>query len=142
MTQAAGQVAHSARASVGISTWLNVNVWHWRLASLAIAATVAAPIVVVCAAWLTPSGEVWRHLADTILLELIRNTVILIVGVGAGVLVLGVGLAWLTAMYDFPGRRLFDWALMLPLAIPAYVLAFVFVGLLDVGGPVQAWLRH
>ncbi|MFQ5754757.1 MAG: ABC transporter permease [Acidiferrobacterales bacterium] len=142
MTQAAGQLAHSARASVGISTWLNVNVWHWRLASLAIAATVAAPIVVVCAAWLTPSGEVWRHLADTILLELIRNTVVLIVGVGAGVLVLGVGLAWLTAMYDFPGRRLFDWALMLPLAIPAYVLAFVFVGLLDVGGPVQAWLRH
>ena len=142
MTQTAGQVAHSARASVGISTWLNVNVWHWRLATLAIAATVAAPIVVVCAAWLTPSGEIWRHLADTILLELIRNTVVLIVGVGAGVLVLGVGLAWLTAMYDFPGRRLFDWALMLPLAIPAYVLAFVFVGLLDVSGPVQTWLRH
>ncbi len=142
MTHAAEPVSHAARSSVGISTWLNVNVWHWRLASLAIAATVAAPIVVLGAAWLTPSGEVWRHLANTILLELVANTVVLILGVGVGVLVLGVALAWLTAIYDFPGRRLFDWALMLPLAIPAYVLAFVFVGLLDVGGPVQGWLRQ
>jgi iron(III) transport system permease protein len=55
--------------------------------------------------------------------------------------VLGVSLAWLTAMCEFPGRRLFDWALMLPLALPAYVTAFVAIGLLDFTGPVQTWLR-
>ncbi|TAM47146.1 MAG: iron ABC transporter permease, partial [Gammaproteobacteria bacterium] len=57
------------------------------------------------------------------------------------VLVLGTALAWLVATCEFPGRKFFDWALMLPLAIPAYVLAFVYVGLLDFSGPVQTWLR-
>jgi iron(III) transport system permease protein len=57
------------------------------------------------------------------------------------VLVLGVALAWFTALCEFPGRRLFEWALMLPLAMPAYVFAFVAVGLLDFSGPVQSWLR-
>lgn len=125
----------------GISTWLNVNVRLWQLASLAVALTVAAPVLVVAAAWLQPAGDVWSHLAETVLPELLLNTVILVLGVGIGVFVVGVGLAWLTAMCEFPGRRIFDWALMLPLAMPAYVLAFVLVGLLDFSGPVQTWLR-
>ena len=61
---------------------------------------------------------------------------------GIGVTVLGVSLAWLTSLCEFPGRRWLDWALMLPFAIPAYVLAFVFVGLLDFAGPVQTALRE
>lgn len=126
----------------GIGEWLNVNVGVWRLASLVVATVVVAPIVVLAWAWFTPNGEIWAHLADTILLELLRNTIVLLVSVGGGVLVLGVGLAWLTAMCDFPGRRVFEWALMLPLAVPAYVLAFVVVGLLDFSGPVQTWLRE
>src|SRR5690606_27235237 len=65
----------------------------------------------------------------------------LVAGVGIGVTLLGVSLAWLTALCEFPGRRWLDWALMLPFAIPAYVLAFVFVGLLDFAGPVQSLLR-
>ncbi len=113
----------------------------WRSAGLLIAALVAAPIGVVLAAWLTPAGEVWRHLAHTVLLHLVRNTIVLMLGVGIGVLVLGVGLAWLTAMCDFPGRSLFGWALILPLVVPGYVLAFVAVSLLDFSGPVQGWLR-
>ncbi|MBI3569656.1 MAG: iron ABC transporter permease [Gammaproteobacteria bacterium] len=134
----------SSRAPVesGIAAWLNVNVRGWRLASLAVAIVVAAPILVVVAAWFTPATDVWRHLADTVLTELLRHTAVLVLGVGLGVLVLGTALAWFVATCEFPGRRFFDWALMLPLAIPVYVLAFVYVGLLDFSSPVQSWLRE
>ncbi len=130
-----------AVVETGISAWLNVSVRGWRAASLAVALTVAAPILVVVAAWFTPATDIWRHIADTVLAELLAHTAVLALGVGLGVLVLGSALAWLTATCDFPGRKFFDWALMLPLAIPAYVLAFVYVGLLDFSGPVQTWLR-
>lgn len=113
----------------------------WRLTALGLAGVTAVPLVVVFAAWLTPETEIWRHLAHTVLGGLVNNTLVLISGVGAGVLLLGVGLAWLTARCEFPGRRFFDWALMLPLAVPAYVLAFVVLGLLDFSGPVQTGLR-
>ncbi|MEG1343207.1 MAG: iron ABC transporter permease, partial [Pseudomonas sp.] len=79
---------------------------------------------------------------DTQMSRLLGNTLTLIVGVGVGVTLLGVSLAWLTSLCEFPGRRWLDWALMLPFAIPAYVLAFVFVGLLDFAGPVQTLLRE
>ncbi|MBI3575344.1 MAG: iron ABC transporter permease [Gammaproteobacteria bacterium] len=111
------------------------------MASFIIAGVVAAPILVVTLAWLTPAGDVWRHLVHTVLGELLRHTAVLMFGVGLGVFVLGAGLAWLIAMCEFPGRRVFDWALMLPLAVPAYVLAFVAVALLDFSGPVQGMLR-
>jgi iron(III) transport system permease protein len=78
---------------------------------------------------------------QTVLLEMIANTLWLMLGVGAGVIVLGVITAWLTATRDFPGRRFFDWALILPLAMPAYVIAFVYTDLLQFVGPVQTWLR-
>lgn len=133
--------ASSAERSVGIAAWLDVDVRWWRIASLVVAAIVAAPILVVAGAWFTPVDEVWRHLVDTVLGPVLLNTVVLVAGVGVGGFVLGVGLAWLVSVYDFPGRTLYDWALMLPLAMPAYVLAFVAVGLLDYTGPVQAWLR-
>jgi len=125
----------------GYSTSLNVSVWQWRLASLLIALMVAAPIVVVFSAWLAPTTDTWSHLAATVLPQLLRNTLLLIFGVGVGVFVLGVSLAWLTTMCQFPGRAIADWALMLPLAIPAYVLAFVFIGLFDFSGPLQGGLR-
>lgn len=113
----------------------------WRAFAVLAGAMLVAPIVVTFASWLAPDLEIWTHLASTLLGEVLRNTAILIVGVGAGVLVLGVGLAWLTAVCDFPGRRVFDWALMLPLAVPTYVLAFVFVGLFEYAGPIQSAMR-
>lgn len=132
--------AVSAAPDVGFAAWLNVRVRGWQLASLAVAFTVALPIAVVCAAWLVPAGDVWAHLARTVLGELLWHTLLLLIGVGIGVAVLGVGFAWLTTVCDFPGRRMFEWALMLPLALPAYVLAFVAVGLFDYSGPVAgAW---
>ncbi|MCZ6875523.1 MAG: ABC transporter permease subunit, partial [bacterium] len=102
---------------------------------------VATPILVVLSSLATPSFDIWRHLWETQLLELIANTLVLIVGVGLGVTVLGIGLAWLVTMYRFPGRALFEWVLILPLAMPAYVIGFVFLSIFDYAGPVQTWLR-
>ncbi len=114
---------------------------RWQLLSLPLAIVAALPLLVVFSGWLHPDNTVWQHLASTVLGDLVLNTLVLLAGVAVGVLVLGVGLAWLNALCDFPGRRFFDWALMLPLAIPAYVMAFVALGLLDFSGPVQGLLR-
>jgi iron(III) transport system permease protein len=83
----------------------------------------------------------WQHLAQTVLPAYAANTLIMLVGVGAGTIALGVTGAWLVTTYEFPGRRVFEWALILPLAMPAYVIAFVYTDLLQFVGPVQSWLR-
>ena len=114
----------------------------WPLAAGLVALLVATPILVVVSSILTPSLEVWQHLWETQLTALIWNTLILILGVGLGVAVLGTGLAWLVTMYRFPGRAYFEWLLILPLAMPAYVIGFVFLGIFDYAGPVQSWLRQ
>lgn len=111
------------------------------VAALAIAGVVALPVCLVAANLFVPRREVWAHLAATVLPELALDTVLLLAGVGAGVVLLGTGLAWLVAGHRFPGRDLFDWALVLPLAVPAYVIGFVFVGLLEFAGPLQTGLR-
>ncbi|MBF0612342.1 MAG: iron ABC transporter permease [Magnetococcales bacterium] len=112
----------------------------WTLAALALSLCVVLPLLVVASSWLNSEWQVWQHLYETILGHLLVNTFILMVGVGSGVLVIGTGLAWLTAMCRFPGQKFFDWALIMPLAIPGYVLAFTSLGFLDFGGPVQGWL--
>ncbi|NGZ05575.1 MAG: iron ABC transporter permease [Magnetococcales bacterium] len=114
--------------------------WRWGVGAWCIALLVVVPLGVILSAWITPAWGVWHHLVDTLMVELLVNTVILLVGVTFWVLLLGVGLAWLTAIYSFPGQRFFDWALLLPLAMPAYVLAFTMLGFLDYGGPLQHWL--
>lgn len=141
MTAIASSVVTDEAAPRGIAAWLHVNVRAWQAASLLVAGVVAAPILVLAATWFVPAGEVWRHLAHTVLPGLLANTLVMLIGVGTGVAVLGIALAWLVSVCEFPGRRLFDWALMLPLAIPAYVLAFVAVALLDFSGPLQSWMR-
>jgi len=141
MSSTAEEISSPPPIETGISTWLDVNVRLWQLASFAIACMVAAPILIVMLSWFSPAGDIWRHLAQTVLGELLRNTVVLMIGVGFGVFVLGAGLAWLIAMCEFPGRRFFEWALMLPLAMPAYVLAFVAVAMLDFSGPLQSAMR-
>jgi iron(III) transport system permease protein len=91
---------------------------------------------------LAGSPDTWSHMAQTILPEFIRNTLILCVGVGLGVIVIGTATAWLTTMHEFPGRRFFEWALVLPLAVPAYVLAYAYTDFLQFVGPVQSALRE
>jgi len=114
----------------------------WRMITLLIAILVIIPLAVVTFSWLQPAPEIWRHLSETLLGELLRNTFWLVIGVSCGTVLLGVSLAWLTAICEFPGRAFFSWALLLPLAMPAYVLAFVTLGLFDYAGPVQSQLRH
>lgn len=113
----------------------------WTPASVAIAAVVAVPVLSVALSLATPRAEVWWHLWQTQLPELLVNTVALLAGVGVGALVVGGGLAWLIVHHRFPGRGLFEWALILPLAVPGYVLAFAFLGTFDYAGPVQTALR-
>ena len=115
-----------------------------QVLSLLLASCVSLPIFVIILQWGTlGNGEqvIWQHLFDTKLGRLAGNTLILVLGVGAGVTLLGVSLAWLTSVCEFPGRRMFEWALMLPMAIPGYVMAFVFLGLFSYAGPVQTGLR-
>jgi iron(III) transport system permease protein len=100
-----------------------------------------APIVAVLINVFVPSAGTWRHLAETVLGSYVANTVGLALGVGAGVLAIGVALGWLVTMCEFPGRRFFEWALVLPLAVPAYVMAYVYVQLLQFAGPVQGAIR-
>jgi iron(III) transport system permease protein len=126
------------------STERAVKHWPWKVLSYLIAAVVVLPILIILTQWATVGNgeqQIWQHLFDTKLDRLLLNTVILMLGVGIGVTGLGVSLAWLTSVCDFPGRKLFEWALMLPLAIPTYVMAFVFLGLMNYTGPVQTALR-
>lgn len=115
---------------------------RWYLPVSLTAALVLLPLSVLLLSWQSVDTQIWSHLLDTQMSRLLGNTLTLVLGVGIGVSVLGVSLAWLTSLCEFPGRRWLDWALMLPFAIPAYVLAFVFVGLLDFAGPVQSALRE
>ena len=112
------------------------------IAAFVIAALTAAPILSVWTNIIAGgTGETWQHLASTVLPEYVANTLWLCLGVGSGVIVVGVSTAWLVTMHDFPGRRLFEWALVLPLAVPAYVMAYTYTDMLQFVGPLQTWLR-
>ena len=113
----------------------------WQFLALAVALSVLAPLTVLLLAWLEPAWEIWQHLRETLLSQLLINTLKLVFGVTCGTLFLGVSLAWLTGACEFPGRKHLSWLLLLPLAMPTYVLAFVFLGLFDFSGPVQTVLR-
>ncbi|HEU4439736.1 MAG TPA: iron ABC transporter permease [Methylomirabilota bacterium] len=102
----------------------------------------AVPIAAVVSSLAVPAGDVWLHLWRTQLLELITNTLLLLLGVGAGTLIVGGGLAWLVVHHRFPGRAVLEWALILPLAMPAYVIGFTFLGLFEYSGPLQTALRE
>jgi iron(III) transport system permease protein len=109
--------------------------------SVGIAAFLALPILWVAASLLQPAGEAWRHIAATVLPAYVANTALLVALVAAGVLSIGVLSAWLVASYRFPGARVLEWALVLPLAMPAYVMAYAYTDWLQFTGPVQSGLR-
>ena len=99
------------------------------------------PIIVVLFSWTRPVADIWQHMADYVLPQVLKNTAILLLMVTVISGTIGTALAWVTSMYRFPGQRFFAWALMLPLAMPAYVLAFVTIGIVDFSGPLQTGLR-
>nr|WP_253634798.1 iron ABC transporter permease [Burkholderia multivorans] len=113
----------------------------WTFAALAIAAAVAAPLAALVAAAFDADLAHWRHLAAFVLPQALANTLLLLAGVGAIVSIVGTGCAWLVTAYDFPGRRTLTWALLLPLAVPTYIVAFAYLDLLHPIGPVQSAVR-
>jgi len=111
------------------------------IVSAGIAVITLAPVVFILASGMNADPEIWSHLQQHVLPALLKNTAVLVAGVVSITAALGVSLAWLTSFYEFRGRRLFEKWLIFPLAIPTYVMAFIYTGLLDYSGPVQTFVR-
>ena len=118
----------------------NRSPW-WTFATLVIAILVGIPVLTVAANIFVPSGDIWQHLASTVLDDYILNSFWLMIGVGTGVFVIGVGTAWLVTMCNFPGSKIFEWMLILPMAVPAYLMAYSYTDFFTYTGPAQALLR-
>ena len=114
----------------------------WTFGAAVVCLMVALPIFTVLALSVSPEAEIWQHLATTVLPHYVTTTLGLMVGVGIGTAIIGVATAWLTTMCRFPGRRIFEWALLLPLAVPSYVVAYVYTDALEYAGPIQGMLRE
>ncbi|WP_338038618.1 iron ABC transporter permease [Neosynechococcus sphagnicola] len=113
----------------------------WTMLVMAIAVLISLPVLTVLSGIFRDTGAIWQHLAATVLATYITNSLGLMVGVGLGVVLIGTGTAWLVTMCRFPGRWMFEWGLLLPLAAPAYILAYTYTELLEFYGPVQTSLR-
>jgi iron(III) transport system permease protein len=112
------------------------------LVLILISVLLSMPLLTVLGSFLIPAPEVWQHLAATVLQEYILNSIILMLGVGIFTCLLGIAPAWLVTMCRFPFSRTLEWALLLPLAFPAYIIAYTYTGILDAAGPVQIYLRE
>ena len=118
--------------------------WYssWSTSSYAIAAIIVLPLLCLVFESLVPDQEVFAHLLDTVLFDYIINTALLIAAVIIITLLIGVPLAYLLANYSFPGAKFFNWGLLLPLAMPSYILAYIYTDWLEYAGPVQRTLRE
>ena len=133
--EALGTTPGAARASPGPGPR------SWNAAALAIALALVAPIAIVAGNVFVPGGEAWAHLSATVLPDYALNSLLLVAMVAAGTSAVGVACAWLVTACEFPGRRVLEWALALPLAMPAYVIAYAYTDALQFAGPVQSALR-
>lgn len=113
----------------------------WLFVALAVAVLVAIPIVALGWQALGGSPALWGHLAAYVLPQALFETLVLLAGVGVVVMVVGTGTAWLVTACDFPGRRVMEWALLLPLAVPTYIIAYAYLDILHPLGPVQGAVR-
>lgn len=114
---------------------------RWLISAIAITAIVALPVFSVAWLALFPDENIWPHLISTTLPRYIGTTLALMLGVSVITLAIGLSTAWAVTMCEFPGRKMFQWALLLPFAVPAYVIAYVYTDLLQYAGPVQGALR-
>lgn len=111
---------------------------------LLLAAVLLLPILAVLGSWLSwnaASGQILREMGATVLPDYAFTSVLLCVAVGVGAAVVGTATAAAVTLFDFPGRRTFEWALLLPLAVPAYVVAYAYTDFLQFSGPLQGWIR-
>ena len=119
---------------------LHLNIW--KITALVIAVILSIPVITVLTSLFFPNQEIWQHLFETLLHRYVLNSFTLMVGVGLITIIIGVSCAWLVTMCNFPGKHFFVFALLLPMAIPAYIIAYTYTGVFDVMGPFQTWLRH
>lgn len=151
MTIASPEVMARHASGRGALLWTATRLRHvfasaaksptWSLGTALLATIILMPAAAVAVMGLQADGETWRHLSSTILPLSLFNTALLLLGAGALALAAGTGAAWLITMYRFPGRWLADRLLVLPLAMPVYIVAYAYVELLDYAGPVQSELR-
>src|SRR5215831_14483812 len=127
-----------ARAATGAASVASPG---WTLFVGAVAVVLALPLATIAILCLSGRDSVWPHLIHTVLPGALIDTSLLIAGVGTLSLLFGTGAAWLVTMYRFPGRAVLDRMLVLPLAMPSYILAYCYVELLDFSGPVQRAMR-
>lgn len=109
--------------------------------ALLLTSAIALPLVILLASWIQPATAVWQHLLATVLADYVWNSLALAVGVGLLSLLIGGSCAWCVANYDFPLRSVLRWLLLLPLAMPGYIIAYTYTGILDFSGPVQTAIR-
>jgi len=114
---------------------------RWLFSAILTTVIVALPVLSVIFLAFFPDENIWPHLLETTLPRYLVTTLKLMTGVGAITLVIGLSTAWAVTMCEFPGRKFFEWAMLLPFAVPAYVIAYVYTSLLDYAGPVQGALR-
>lgn len=114
----------------------------WLLLVVLIAIVFSVPILTIISFVFSSATDNWQHLYETVLFEYLNNTVLLVLGVAVGTFIIGVSTAWLTSLCQFPGKKIFSWALLLPLAMPAYIIAYTYTGMFDYAGSVQSLLRE
>lgn len=127
--------------SLSQSWWNQLPNYLWYICLGSIALLISLPILTVVSSIFADHQEIWQHLRDTVLKDYIVNSLILMMGVGIGVLMIGVSCAWLVTMCEFVGSGIFEWLLLMPLAAPAYILAYSYTSMLEYFGPVQMGLR-
>lgn len=115
------------------------DLWHWAI--LLPALLLALPVLVIFSSVFNPQPDVWQHLRQTVLADYVINSLLLAAGTGLGAMTTGTLCAWLVSRYQFTGRRVMEWLLLLPLAMPAYIIAYTYTGMLDFAGPLQSALR-
>jgi len=120
-----------------VSTW---NIWSVPAGVLSL--LIIAPVLAIFYSAILGDTSLWPHLLSTVLPRYIFNTIVLMLGVGVLSLLFGVSSAWVISRYNFPGRAIFEWALLLPAAVPAYIIAYTYTDLLEYAGPVQNFLRE
>ena len=108
----------------------------WSIGVLTLCALILGPVLAVLLTALGNSGGLWTHLFNTVLGRYIGNTLVLMAGVGMVATVFGVGTAWVVSRYDFVGRSMLEWMLLLPAAIPAYIIAYSYTEFFEYAGPV------
>lgn len=115
---------------------------NWIGFALLIILFVATPLFTILFKLFTSPGGSWSHIVSNLLFGYFQNTLLILIGVAFSTFVIGVSTAWLVSNYEFPGRRYFEWLLILPLGFPGYIMAYTYVGILDYTGPIQSLLRN